>query len=404
MKSAFSDSWFQMFAAVAGVACVVSLLGTVTSRHSPAAAPPAAANEVITPAPAASSSDLATYSANRDPSALVMGPGSSAPPPPASAPDSAAPKMTLTGTGVGNTQGIVGSAPGGMGSLISGLLGRPQAVMQLAPPSAPLNRVVPARKGVFKVGPYASGGADTTSLRDAVYSADDGDLVLVEPGVYDGQIFVAKKSVRVRGTGKSAGEVKITWSGPGGAVVVRDGGLTLENLRVERGPFFENARTEPAGAVSVSASAVELRRVELDSGDLSAPPLIVDRGGKPSVVSVADSGLSGSKVSVLARGEATVKFTRVYFRFNLYPVAAWLDAKIVVEDCRFSGISKEAVINAYEGATASVKGRQKPRVNSARPREATSFEDSYGGRRPVASSTGFARDIFRRGRSLGSLP
>jgi hypothetical protein len=428
-KRLLKDTWFQMFAAVGGVAYVVSVLGTASTRQdlpapaAPAAvsapapapaAPVAAETEVITP-PAAGSSDLATYNgtaaASRSPGALIM-PPVTAPPPPSPV-SNTPPKFTLTGTGVGNTQGIVGAPAGGLGTinaLLNSLMGVPPAAQapsaQTAAQAAlpPLFRVAPSRAGIFTVGPAGLPGSDTSSLRDAVFSAANGDLILVKPGIYEGPVDVSNKSVRIRGTGANPGDVTVRWSGSGAAISVRNGTLDLEKIRVERGPFFEYPKTEPGGAVYAVASALTMRRTELTSNDPSAPALIVEQGDKPARVVADDSRFSGSSAIFLVRGPVKAKLTGVTFEGHNRPLAAWIDAVIELADCRFSDAGAETVIHAYEGARVSVMGKQKPRIVTARGAETTAFEESFGTKRVGIARGGFARDIFRRGRRAGTLP
>lgn len=424
-KRLMKDGWFQMFAAVGGVALVVSILGGVSTRGvpppapaaaaaaaapsmaAPAAAPPdpalaAAAGGPITP-PAPSSSDLATYSgvnpASRSPGALIMGPAS--PPPPSASPPQAAPQITLTGTGVGNTAGIVGGQGGGFGGLLGGLLGTPRATQQLIP--IPTHRVTPSKPGVFTVGPSGTPGVDTASLRDAAYSASNGDLILVKPGTYEGPVEILNKSVRIRGTGAYPAAVIVRWTSPGAALSVRGGALDLENIRVERGAFHEPRKSEPGGALYAAASALTMRKVELDSSDSTAPPLIVEEGGKPARVTAEDSRISTIGAGALIRGAVKATFTRVTFHATKRPLAAWIDAAIELRDCVFLDTGEPSVIHAYEGARVTLTGKQRPYVSAVRGAEATGFEDSFGGAR-TAPGGSFARDIFRRGRQPGTFP
>lgn len=422
------DTWFQMFAAVGGVAYVVSVLGSASTRHeslpapaapaaasapaaahapAAAAAPAAPAGEVITP-PAPASSDLATY---RDPSALVMGPA--AQPQPTTPPPPAPPRFTLTGSGVGNTQGIVGAPAGGLGTintLLNSLMGVPQAAQ--APTAAqaaraalpPALRVTPSRVGIFTVGPAGMAGVDTSSLRDAVFSAADGDLVLVKPGSYEGPIEVAGKSIRIRGTGSYPGAVIVNWTGPGATIGVRNGGLELEKVLVERGAHFEYPKTEPGGAVYAIASALTVRNAQINSNDSGAPPLIVEQGGGSARLTVEDTRLTGSSANVLIRGAVKAKFTRTTFDAYTRPLAAWIDSAVELVDSRFLDTTADIVILAYEGARVTVAGKQKPRIVTTRGAEATGYEDSFGVKRVGISRGGFARDIFRRGRRTGTLP
>lgn len=423
-KRLMKDGWFQMFAAVGGVACVVWVLGGVSMRNAPppapaaaaaapsmaatAAAPPdpvaaAAAGGPITPA-APSSSDLATYSsvnsASRSPGALIMGPASP-PPPPSASPPQSAPQITLTGTGVGNTAGIVGGQGGGFGNLLGGLLGTPRATQQLIP--IPTYRVTPSKPGVFTVGPSGTPGIDTSSLRDAAFSASNGDLILVKPGTYEGPVEILNKSVRIRGTGAYPAAVIVRWTGPGAAMSVRGGSLDLEKVRVERGAFHEPQKSEPGGALYAAASALTLRKVELDSSDSTAPPLIVEEGGKPARVTAEDSRISTIGAGALIRGPVKAAFTRMTFHATKRPLAAWIDAAIELRDCVFLDTGEPSVIHAYEGARVTLAGKQKPYISGVRGAEATGFEDSFGGARTAAGG-GFARDIFRRGRQPGTFP
>jgi hypothetical protein len=428
-KRLMKDGWFQMFAAVGGVALVVSILGGVSTRSAappspaptavPAAPAPsmaataaalpdpvaaAAAGGPITPA-APSSSDLATYSgvnsASRSPGALIAPPASSPPPP------QPAPQITLTGSGVGNAAGIVGSPGGGLGGLFSGLLGTPTRTASVAaralPALPPLFRIAPAKPGVFTVGPAGTAGVDTSSLRDAVYSASNGDLILVKPGTYEGPVEIRDKTVRIHGTGGFPAAVIVRWTGPGATISVRGGALDLEKLRLERGAYSEPQKTEPGGALYAAASALTMRKVELDSGDSAAPPLIVEEGGKPARVTAEDSRISTVGAGALIRGAVKATFTRVTFHATSRPLAAWIDAAVSLRDCIFLDTGAPSVIHAYEGARVTLSGKQKPYVSGVRGAEATGFEDSFGGARTAAGG-GFARDIFRRGRQPGTFP
>lgn len=432
-KRLMKDGWFQMFAAVGGVACVVWILGGVSTRSVPPPAPAAAsapaavpsmgaaaaalpepaaavaagaADGPITP-PAPSSSDLATYSgvnsASRSPGALIAPPASSSPPPP-----QPAPQITLSGTGVGNSAGIVGSPGVGLSGLLSGLLGPPARSAPVAaralPALPPLFRIAPAKPGIFTVGPPGTPGVDTSSLRDAVYSASHGDLILVRPGTYEGPIEILNKSVRIRGTGAAPSAVSVRWTGPGATISVRGGSLDLEMIRLERGGYQEPQKSEPGGALYASASALTLRKVELDSGDSAAPPLIVEQGGKPARVEAEDSRISTIGAGALIRGAVRASFTRVTFHATSRPLAAWIDAAVSMRDCIFLDTGAPSVIHAYEGARVTLAGKQKPYVSGVRGAEATGFEESFGGARAAAAGGGFARDIFRRGRQPGTFP
>ena len=408
---------------------MVSALGTVSTRRGAVAAPPAAvaqaAKAVAAPAPAAaaaapsvpgaegaitpsprSSSDLATYSGVSAANGLNL----VAPPAPVAPPDPAAPpRMTITGTGVGNTQGIVGVS-GGAGAL-SGIIsrfwgaGQPQAAQQAQPQTLPYNRVVPARKGIISVGPSGMTGADTSSLRDAVFSAASGDLILVKPGTYEGPVEVLNKSVRIRGTGSDPAVVKVIWAGRGATISVRNGTLDLEKMWIERRPDSEYPRTEPGGSVYAIASTLSMRNVDLVGFGGATPALIVEQGDKPTRVTVDDCRLSGGGADAVVRGPVKAKFAQVFFASARRPVVAWIDAVLELADCRFGlDAGEQGEIVAYEGARATVTGKQKTRISTVRGSDATVIEESFGAKRVAIARGGFARDIFRRGRRPGTIP
>lgn len=289
---------------------------------------------------------------------------------------------------------------------LNGLMGATPA--QRAPSVAAANRIVPARRGMFTVGPAGQTGADTASLRDAVFSAASGDLILVKPGTYDGPLEVASKTVRIRGTGANPADVVVRYIGPGATIAARYGSLELENLRVVRGSFFESPRSGPGGAVYTAAATLSMRKVELVSDDSDAPALIVEKleslTNQPTRVTVEDSSLSGSRANTIIRGAVSVRFTRVQFERGAMVGSAWLDAAVEFADCRFGSSDKENVFYAYEGARVTAKGERKPRINGTRGSEATTIEQSFGGGRIASARSGFSRDIFRRGRRPGTLP
>ncbi|MCR4294698.1 MAG: hypothetical protein NUW21_04140, partial [Elusimicrobia bacterium] len=145
-------------------------------------------------------------------------------------------------------------------------------------------------------------------------------------------------------------------------------------------------------------------KVELDSGDSAAPPLIVEQGGKPARVEAEDSRISTIGAGALIRGPVKTIFTRMTFHATSRPLAAWIDAVVSLRDCIFLDTGSPSVIHAYEGARVTVSGKQKPYISGVRGVEATGFEDSFGGARTAAAGGGFARDIFRRGRRPGTFP
>jgi hypothetical protein len=313
---------------------------------------------------------------------------------------------------VGNAQGIPDPAlraGGGFGGLLNSLMGVPQAAqpastaMQAQAALPPLFRVAPSRPGIFTVAPAGTPGADTSSLRDAVFSAASGDLILVKPGTYDGPVSVQGKTLRIRGAGARPGDVSVRWTGPGAAVSVRNGTLDLEKIRVERGAYYEFPRTEPGGAVYAVASTLNLRNAELSSTDASSPPLIVEQGDKATRVAAEDVLLSGSNANMLVRGAVKAKLTRVTFEAYKRPLAAWIDAVVELYDCRFLD-NGEPLLLAYEGARVAAMSGKIPRLNTVRGADATSFEESFGSKRVVNARGGFSRDIFRRGRRPGTLP
>lgn len=425
MKKVFKDAWFQMFAGIGVAAYLVSLLGSASTRSdsAPSASPdvPAAAAAPAAPAAAspitptaAPSSELATFNpppaaaAPAVPAAAAPAAPAAAAPPVAPPPSSPPPKMTLTGSGVGNAQGIPGGAGGGMGGL-AGLLnsmiggGAPQAQVSMTPqaPVIPYSRVTPSRSGVFTVGPAGTPGTDTASLRDAVFSAGNGDLIVVKPGSYIGNLEVMNKSVRIRGAGAAITDVSVLYDGRGPAISVRNGELDLENLTVGHAAGNDPDILEPTGVVYAIGSALSMRRVNLNSLDYRAPSLLAELGEKPTRITVSDSTMQDMAV----RGAVKAKLTRVSFvNFTRNPVAAWIDAYVELIECRFAA-NKEPVISAYEGARVVVTGEQKPRISAERGGETAAIEESFGSKKRAATrASGFAKDIFRRGRRPGSLP
>ena len=305
----------------------------------------------------------------------------------------------LTGAGVGNPQGIVGAPPagGGLAGLLGTLMGRTPPALPLG---APAQLVVPAKPGVFSVD--AAGGGDTVSLRDAAFSAKSGDQIVVKPGIYAGPVEIVGKKIRIKGVASDPGAVAIKHSGRSAAIVVREGGLELDSVRVLFGNSGEYPPSEPHGALYVAGSSVLLRNVELGSADASAP-LIAEQSGKPTKIEVYGGQLMGGQANAIFRGPVRVKFTGTQFDGYKLPVVAWLDAAVELVDCRFDS-GGLASINAYEGATASVSGAQKLRVDAARGKDATTLEQSFGGAKAAIARGGFSRDIFRRGRKPGTIP
>lgn len=412
MKRVAKDGWFQMFAAIAGLAAVVSLLNRIEVKSGSAPTASAAAAPAASPAPASAPAPAAVpagppeeritplTSANSSlglvsPSAPP--PAAAVPPPPAPAAAAApapAPQMTLTGTGVGNSQGIPSSAGGrGIVSLIGGLLGGGSTRPVLPPPGF----VRPARPGVFNVDP--AGGGDTTSLRDAAASASDGDLILVKPGRYDGPVEVVSKKVTIKGLGNDAGAVTVSHSGPAASVVVRDGTLTMEKVRVMYGSSGEFPPREPHGALYAAASTVVLKGVELGVPGTGEPALIAEQGDKATTITVEDSELMGGRATVMLRGPLRARFVRTKISGRL-AAAAWLEARVSFVDCRFDA---QAAVSAYEGALAGFSGAGAPRVVTARDADSSAIEANFGST-AAAARRGFSRDIFRRGREPGALP
>ena len=185
-------------------------------------------------------------------------------------------------------------------------------------------------------------------------------------------------------------------------MMVRDGGLELENVRVLYGSSGEYAPSEAHGALYATGSMTTLRKLELGSSGSYAPALIIEQGNKPSRLTVEESKLIGSIPNVIIRGPVKAKFYRTEFD-GAKPLVAWLDASVELSNCLFKATAS-AVVNVYEGAAVVVTGAQRPRIDGTRGSDATSYERAFGPSAAAVARGGFMRDIFRKGRKPGTLP
>ncbi|UPT73495.1 MAG: hypothetical protein M0D55_16735 [Elusimicrobiota bacterium] len=223
----------------------------------------------------------------------------------------------------------------------------------------------------------------------------------MRPGIYEGPVEVTDKSLRITGQGSDPGAVTIRHSGRMAGVVVRNGSLEMEKVRVMYGTPNEFPIREPHGALYATGSTVLLRRVELGTPGFGEPALIAEQGDRPSRLTVVDSELMGGRATVILRGPLKARFTRAKIAGRL-PVAAWLEASVELADCRYDD-APQTEINAYEGATATVTGPRRPRVVGVRGSESTAVEAYFGSSTSLVRRA-FSRDIFRRGRAPGTLP
>ena len=122
----------------------------------------------------------------------------------------------------------------------------------------------------------ADGSGAFTTVQAAVDSAGEGGLVIkLKPGVYREKLAVKANGIEMRGLGKSAAEVKLSWndsakSGGGtsksASMTVTGNDFVAENLTIENTFELEKARTEEgsqAVALLVSGDREVFRNVRL---------------------------------------------------------------------------------------------------------------------------------------------
>ena len=400
MKRILADGWFQMFTAVAGL----SVLIWAFDRRAPAPLlpePPTAAVYSMPLSSVRSSPAAAPVSAPA--SMPVSAPAAapvSAPVLPPSAARTAASRAEAASrlspenyvrAGSGNApRSVAGESPSPMGA----------APSAAASGSFPIFRIAPKTTGRWIVSNQEGPDVDSPSIARVIFSAADGDLILIRPGMYLEPLMVLHKTLTFRGLGAKPEEVLITSPSPTAVLEIFHGTVNLVNLRIEP----EKGFSATAAAVYVVSGRVALRDVVARSQ--GAAIQAAQGQGSDTVVEAASSRLDGAYADVLVRGKARVAMKNVDFTNARQPLVLWRDTELRLDSCRFPKDAK-ARIYAYEESSVSVNGTPSAppvftkRADPDAAADKAKFASDQKSGQPARA--GWMKDIFRPGRKPGDL-
>lgn len=228
----------------------------------------------------------------------------------------------------------------------------------------------PRKSGEWVVDQAGGAGSDTTSLRDAVFSAVSGDTILLRPGDYADGLDLGGKDLTLRGSGARRDEVRIVLTDQP-TLLVSGGTTRLENLSIVKRPSPSGADVNGA-ALSVAAGTARLKGVELEVEGLPGAALRAADGAK---VYFDGGALKGTHADAMLRGRAHAEFKGASFAHDINPVIAWNGARAVLRDCRLR-LDKRGAVRAYEGG--SVTGADEPLSSKRSSEERAADSRAYG--------------------------
>ena len=139
----------------------------------------------------------------------------------------------------------------------------------------------------------ASGGGDFTSIQAAVDAADDGDEILVKPGLYAEAITIEEKDVAVRGDGPV--EDVVVERGGGTLLTLTDTASDVSNLTL-RGDGDTTGMRLHRGSPVVSGLVFDDVGVPYQSGEIGSGSSLIVMGGTAQVLD--NSFIGGGEVMV----------------------------------------------------------------------------------------------------------
>jgi hypothetical protein len=267
-------------------------------------------------------------------------------------------------------------------------------------PSFPIFKIAPKTTGRWIVSNQEGPDVDSPSIARVIFSAADGDLVLIRPGMYLEPLMVLNKTLTFRGLGARPEEVLITSPSPTAVLEIFHGTVNLVNLRIEP----EKGFSATAAAVYVVSGRIALRDVVARSQ--GAAIQAAQGQGSDTVVEAASSRLDGAYADVLVRGKARVAMKNVDFTNARQPLVVWRDTELRLDSCRFPKDAK-ARIYAYEESSVSVNGTPSAplvftkRADPDAAADKAKFASDQKTRQPTRA--GWTKDIFRPGRKPGDL-
>ena len=316
MRRLLSDGWFQIFGATALLSLGVLAYDRSAPRPEPmirlepeppaSAAAPSAAPALPTAAPTPPQADAAEQRPSLE--SLIRTPAEERP----------------------ASSAAGGSAPG-------------------AQESFPIFRIVPKTRGRWIVANLAGPDVDSPSIARAIYSAADGDVILLKPGLYLEPLEILGKNLTLRGLGARPEEVLVTSPNPAAVLKLDGASVRLENLRIEP----ERGYSATAAAVLVRSGRLRLLNVTARSQDVA----ILAAQGRESETSldVDSSLLEGAYADLEVRGQARIALKNVRFTNPRQPIVVWRDTKVRIDSCRFAA-TPETRLYAYEESSVAVAG------------------------------------------------
>jgi len=210
-------------------------------------------------------------------------------------------------------------------------------------------RIAAKTHGRWVVSNRPGSDVDSPSIARVIFSAADGDVILLKPGLYVEPLAITRKKLTLRGLGARPEEVLVTSPDRAAVLTVDESSVKLENLRLE-----------PMKGYSASAAAVRVRSGKLDLLNVTARSqdvAILASQGRESetLISAASSLFEGGYADLEVRGQARVALKNVRLTNPRQPIVVWRDVKATIKSCQFVKTA-ETRLFVYEESSIDISG------------------------------------------------
>lgn len=225
--------------------------------------------------------------------------------------------------------------------------------------SFPIYRIVPKKRGRWVVANLPGPDVDSPSIARVIFSAADGDEILLKPGLYQEPLLIWRKNLTLRGLGLRPEDVLLTSPDTLAVLKIDEASVKLENVRIEP----EKGYSATAAAVLVRGR-LTLRHVTARSRDVAI--LAAQSGERTTSIDADDSLFDGYYADLLVRGQARVELKNVRFTNPRQPIVVWRDSRVKIDSCRFRKTADSRMYAYMESSVAVANTPTAPAVSMRR--------------------------------------